>query len=76
MTRPPHDPSHALAHALQLAAQIPLYVVARDKLPIPAGRNRMMRATWKLATIGVVFAFALLQGLWLSRRAEAVEAAK
>lgn len=33
-------------------------------------------ATWKLATIGVVFAFALLQGLWLSRRAEAVEAAK
>jgi intracellular septation protein len=31
-------------------------------------------ATWKLATIGVVFAFALLQGLWLARRAEAVEA--
>jgi intracellular septation protein len=29
-------------------------------------------ATWKLATIGVVFAFALLQGLWLSKRAEAV----
>jgi intracellular septation protein len=29
-------------------------------------------ATWKLATIGVVFAFALAQGVWLSRRAEAV----
>jgi intracellular septation protein len=28
-------------------------------------------ATWKLATIGVVFAFALIQGVWLSRRAEA-----
>jgi intracellular septation protein len=27
-------------------------------------------ATWKLATIGVVFAFALAQGLWLSRHAE------
>jgi intracellular septation protein len=29
-------------------------------------------ATWKLATIGVVFAFALIQGVWLSRRAEPV----
>jgi intracellular septation protein len=31
-------------------------------------------ATWKLATIGVVFAFALVQGVWLSRHSEAVEA--
>ncbi len=30
-------------------------------------------ANWKLATIGVIFAFALLQGLWLSRRATPVE---
>jgi intracellular septation protein len=29
-------------------------------------------ATWKLATIGVVFAFALVQGVWLSKRSEAV----
>lgn len=28
-------------------------------------------ATWKLATIGVVLAFALVQGFWLTRRAEA-----
>jgi intracellular septation protein len=33
-------------------------------------------ATWKLATIGVVFAFALVQGVWLSKRAEAVPEAK
>lgn len=29
-------------------------------------------ATWKLATIGVVFAFALAQGAWLTKRAEPV----
>jgi intracellular septation protein len=33
-------------------------------------------ATWKLATIGVVFAFALAQGVWLSKRAEAVPEAQ
>mgnify|MGYP002783899846 CR=1 FL=1 len=29
-------------------------------------------ATWKLATIGVVFVFALAQAFWLTRRAEAL----
>jgi intracellular septation protein len=32
-------------------------------------------ATWKIATVGVVMVFAVLQMLWLSRHAEAVEAA-
>lgn len=31
-------------------------------------------ATWKLASVGVVLAFAILQMLWLSRHAEPVEA--
>jgi intracellular septation protein A len=28
---------------------------------------------WKLATIGIVFAFTILQALWLSRRAHPTE---
>jgi intracellular septation protein A len=32
-------------------------------------------ATWKIATVGVVMVFAVLQMLWLSRHAEAVEVA-
>ena len=31
-------------------------------------------ANWKMATVGVVMVFAVLQMLWLSRHAEAVEA--
>ncbi len=31
-------------------------------------------ATWKIATVGVVMAFAVLQMLWLSRHADPVEA--
>ena len=32
-------------------------------------RFRDVWVNWKLATVGIVFAFALLQALWLSRRA-------
>ena len=32
--------------------------------------DRATWVTWKLATIGIVFAFAIAQALWLARRAE------
>jgi intracellular septation protein len=48
-------------------------VLAGVNLVFVYGYSADAWATWKLATVGIVFAFALLQGAWLARHAAPLE---